>query len=85
MYLVGGKNCLSSRAPGFTRLGSRSVFGGFCVAHRFSFLCCVFVLLVFVLCLVHPMLPVSLDCPFLVAHFITTGCKDDVIPGLLSV
>ena len=67
------------------RLGSRSVFGGFCVAHLFSFLCCVFVLLVFVLCLVHPMLPVSLDCPFLVAHFITTGCKDDVIPGLLSV
>jgi hypothetical protein len=28
-------------------------------------LCCVFVL--FVLCLVYPMLPVSLDCPFLIA------------------
>ena len=30
-------------------------------------LCCVFVLFVFVLCLiVYPMLPVSLDCPFLI-------------------
>ena len=28
---------------------------------------CVFVLFVFVLCLVYPMLPVSLDCPFLIA------------------
>jgi hypothetical protein len=30
-------------------------------------LCCVFALFVFVLCLVSPMLPVSLDCPFLIA------------------
>ena len=30
-------------------------------------LCCVFVLFVFVLCLVYPMLPVSQDCPFLIA------------------
>jgi hypothetical protein len=28
---------------------------------------CVFVLFVFVLCLVYPVLPVSLDCPFLIA------------------
>jgi hypothetical protein len=27
-----------------------------------------FVLFVFVICLVYPMLPVSLDCPFLIAH-----------------
>jgi hypothetical protein len=30
-------------------------------------LCYVFVLFVFVLCLVYPMLPVSLDCLFLIA------------------
>ena len=37
------------------------------VAHSFSFLCyCVFALSVFVLCLVHPVIPVSLDCPFLI-------------------
>jgi hypothetical protein len=29
-------------------------------------LCCVFVSFVFVLCLVYPMLPVSLDCLFLI-------------------
>jgi hypothetical protein len=38
------------------------VFGEVRIAHLFSFLCCVFVLLVFVLFLVFPMLPVSLDC-----------------------
>jgi hypothetical protein len=48
-----------SRAPGFT-----PVFGGVHVAHLFNFLCCV--LFVFVLCLVYPLLPVSLDCPFLI-------------------
>jgi hypothetical protein len=50
-------------------LGSPMVFGGVSVAHLelFSSLCCVFVLFVFVLCLVCPMLPVSLDCPFLIA------------------
>ena len=30
-------------------------------------LCCVSALFVFFLCLVYPMLPVSLDCPFLIA------------------
>jgi hypothetical protein len=29
--------------------------------------CCVFVLFVFVLCIVYPMLPVSLDYPFFIA------------------
>jgi hypothetical protein len=29
-------------------------------------LCCVFILFVFVLCLVYAMLPVSLNCPFLI-------------------
>jgi len=51
-------------------LGSPSDFGGVCVAHRFSFLCRVFVLSVFVLCLVYPMLPVPLDCPFLISPFV---------------
>ena len=32
--------------------------------------CCVFVLLVFVLCLVLPMLTVSLDCPFFIAPLV---------------
>jgi hypothetical protein len=41
---------------------SLSVFGVIRVAHLFSFLCCVFVLSVFVLCLMCPMLSVSLDC-----------------------
>ena len=40
-------------------------FGGVRVAHLFSFLFCV--LFVFVLCLVCPMLPVSLYCPFVIA------------------
>ena len=49
-------------------LGSPMVFGGVSVAHlEFSSVCCVFVLFVFVLCLVCPMLPVSVDCPFLIA------------------
>ena len=56
-------------------LGSSPVFSGICVANLFSFLCCVVFLFfflcdvfVFVLCLVCPMLPVSLDYPFLVSH-----------------
>ena len=44
------------------------VFGGVHVAHLFSFLCLVvFYLLVFALCLVYPMLHVSLNCLFLIA------------------
>ena len=46
-------------------LGSHPVFGGVRVAHLFSFLCCV--LFVCVLCLACPMLPVSFECPFLIA------------------
>jgi hypothetical protein len=38
------------------------VLCGVHIAHLFSFLCCVFVLFVFILCLVYPMLPVSRDC-----------------------
>ena len=37
------------------------------VAHLLSFLCCIFILFVFVLFLMYPVLPVSLDCPFLIA------------------
>jgi hypothetical protein len=42
-------------------------FGGIRVAHMFSFLCCVvfYILFVFVLCLVCPMLTVSLCISFL--------------------
>ena len=36
------------------------------VAYLFSFLCYVFVLILFDLCIVCPMLPVSLDCLFLI-------------------
>lgn len=45
------------------QLGLPPVFGGVHIAHLFRFLCCVFGF-VFVLCLVYPMLPVYLDCPF---------------------
>jgi len=47
-------------------LGSRLFFDGDPVAHLFSFIFCFvfFVLFVFVLCLVCPMLLVSLDCSF---------------------
>jgi hypothetical protein len=48
-------------------LSSPLVFGGVCVSHLFSFLCCHFTLFVFVLCLVYPILPVTLHCPFLIA------------------
>jgi len=43
-------------------------FGGVCVAHLFwsTVLCCVFVLFVFFLNLVWPILPVFRDCPFLI-------------------
>ena len=50
-----------SRSPEFT-----PSFGEVRVAHHFSIMCCVFCLFVFVLCLVYPMLPVSLDCQLLV-------------------
>ena len=48
-----------SRAPGFT-----PGFDGVCVAHNFNFVC---------LCPVScvPMLSVTLDCPFLIAHSLT--------------
>ena len=48
-------------------LGSHPVFDGVRVAYRFSFLCCVFVLFVFVLSFVYPLLTYSLNCPFLIA------------------
>jgi hypothetical protein len=36
-------------------MGSPPVFGGVHVDHLFSFMCCVFIVFVFVLCLVYPM------------------------------
>jgi hypothetical protein len=46
-------------------LGSRPDVGGFRVAHLLVF--CVVFFFVIVLCLVRSMLPVSLDCSFLIA------------------
>ena len=50
-------------------LSSPLVFGVVRVSHLFSFLCCHFTLFVFVLCLVYPILPVTLHCPFLICPF----------------
>ena len=44
------------------------VFSVIHVAHLFSFLC--YVLFFFVMCLVYLMLPISLDCPFLVVPLV---------------
>jgi len=58
LVALGGRQC------------SLPAFDGVRVAHRFSYLCCVFfyfVLFVFELCLVYPMSPISMDCLFLVA------------------
>ena len=51
-------------------MGSPQVFGGVRVTHLFRLLCvlCFCALFVFVLCLVRAMLPMSLDCPFLVVQ-----------------
>ena len=48
-------------------LWSPPIFARISVAHLFSFLCCavLYALFVFILCLVCPMLPMSLDCPSL--------------------
>jgi len=48
-------------------LGSPPVFGGVRIAHLICLLCSVASLFVFVMCLVCPMLPVSLVCLFLIA------------------
>ena len=42
--------------------------------------CCQYLWIVFVLCLVYPMLPVSLDCPFLIASFGFLSCLFKQIP-----
>jgi hypothetical protein len=46
-------------------LGLPPVFFGGCSSFEFPVLCWFFVVVMFVLCLVCPMLPVFLDCPFL--------------------
>ena len=50
------------------------------------FLCCVFlfVLFVFVLCLVYPMLPVSLDCSFLIAPCFVCLRPVSCVPNVAS-
>ena len=50
-----------SQAPEFT-----ASFGEVGVARHFSIMCCVFALFVSVLCLVYPMLPISLECQLFV-------------------
>ena len=55
------------------QLGSPPVYGGF-VLLIFSVSCvalCFCILFVFVLCDGYPMLTVSLDCPFLIAHSVS--------------
>jgi hypothetical protein len=47
-------------------------------------LCCVFVLFVFVLCLVYPMFPVSLDCPFLIAPSVFSNVYFTLLRNLFS-
>ena len=49
-------------------MGSPRVFGCVRVVNHFSFLSRAFCLLVFVLCLVYPMLPVYLDCSIFIAR-----------------
>jgi hypothetical protein len=49
-------------------------WGPCCSTFKFSVLCCVFfVLFFFVLCLACPMLSVSLECPFLIAHSVVSN------------
>ena len=48
-------------------------------------LCCDFVLLVFALCLVYPMLPVSLDCSFLISPSVLSNVYFLVFVFLLSI
>ena len=52
-----------------TRVHS-GLFGGVCVAHRvyFSVSCFLFLLCLSSFCVLCPILQVSLDCPFLIAH-----------------
>jgi hypothetical protein len=50
-----------------------------------SFLCCVENLFVFVLCLVCPMFPVSLECPLLVASLIFSNVYKHRRPLLISI
>ena len=71
--------------PSLNYLDSPPAFWwGTCFAHRFSFLCCVFVLPVLVLCLVYPMLPVSLDCPFLIAPSVFSNIVYPMLPVSLD-
>jgi len=57
-----------SRAPGF----SPGIFGGDCVSHLINCSCCdlFFVVFVFVLFLVYPLLLVSLDCQLSIASLV---------------
>jgi hypothetical protein len=48
-------------------MGSLPVFGGVCIAHHFSFVCCVVVFCLSSSCVLSsPMLPMSLECSFLI-------------------
>ena len=74
--LVRGRSCLP-----FANIWVHARFyGGVRVAHLFSFLCCCFFALsVFILCLVHPMLPVSLDSPFLIVPSVSLTFVKDIM------
>jgi hypothetical protein len=61
-------------------------------AHLFSFCVVFFVFFVFVLCLVYSKLPISLDCPLLIAlsvfsnvYFLPIICPMSCVPNVTSV
>jgi hypothetical protein len=70
-------------------LGSPLVCWRLCVVHLFSFLCCVLWfdclrLVSCVLCLVYPMLPVYLACPFLICHSVFSNVYWTVTSSLIG-
>jgi hypothetical protein len=66
-------------------MGSPPVFGSVRVAHFFLAFCVLFFILFdLVLCLVYPMLPVSLDYPFLIRYSLTFICLVSCVPNVAS-
>ena len=69
-------------------LSPQPVFDWVRVAHLFSFLCCVFLFCLSLFCVLCPMLPVSLDCPFLITpsvFSVSLDCPFLIIPSVFSV
>ena len=69
-------------------LSPQPVFDWVRVVHLFSFLCCVFLFCLSLFCVLCPMLPVSLDCPFLIipsVFSVSLDCPFLIIPSVFSV